>query len=78
MKKLITALLMLTLALSLTSALAESPTTAKDSMTIVLDREPVSLDPVGVYVNVKSLVDNCIYDTLIKIDNDGNTVPCLA
>lgn len=78
MKKLITALLMLTLALSLTSVLAESPTTAKDSMTIVLDREPVSLDPVGVYVSVKSLVDNCIYDTLIKIDNDGNTVPCLA
>ena len=59
-------------------AMAETPVSSKDSMIVVLDREPVSLDPVDVFVNVKSMVDSCIYDTLLKFDNDGNTVPCLA
>ena len=61
-----------------TGALAEDPVSTKDSMVIVLDREPVSLDPVDVYVAVKSLVDSCVYDTLLDVDSDGNTIPGLA
>ena len=59
-------------------ALAEDPVSTKDSMTIVIDREPVSLDPVDVFVNVKSMIDNCIYDTLLKVDTEGNVVANLA
>ena len=68
-------ILFLTLALILVSVLGMAE---KDTLTVVLDREPVSFDPVDVFVNVKSMIDNCIYDTLIKIDNDGHAVPGLA
>ena len=68
MKKLMSVVLAVGMIVMLcTGALAEDPVSTKDSMVIVLDREPVSLDPVDVYVAVKSLVDS-----------DGNTIPGLA
>lgn len=79
MKKLMSVVLAVGMIVMLcTGALAEDPVSTKDSMVIVLDREPVSLDPVDVYVAVKSLVDSCVYDTLLDVDSDGNTIPGLA
>jgi len=79
MKRLLSVVLAIAMLVTMSAAaLAQAPVSSKDNMVIVLDREPVSLDPVDVFVNVKSLVDSCVYDTLLEIDNEGNTVPSLA
>ncbi len=50
----------------------------KDSLIVALDREPASLDPNGNSVSVKRMVDNCIYDTLLKFDDNLNPTASLA
>ena len=50
----------------------------KDSMIVAMDREPASLDPNGNNVVVKRMIDNCIYDTLLKFDENLTPVASLA
>lgn len=79
MKRLLSVVLAIALLMTMSvAAMAETPVSSKDSMVVVLDREPVSLDPVDVFVNVKSMIDGNVYDTLLETDNEGNTVPGLA
>ena len=50
----------------------------KDSMIVAMDREPASLDPNGNNVVVKRMIDNCLYDTLLKFDENLTPVASLA
>lgn len=50
-----------------------------DSFVYATSREPSSLDPAayqGCYNGY--IIDGCIYDTLVKMDNDGNITPSVA
>ncbi|MGI6636547.1 MAG: ABC transporter substrate-binding protein [Christensenellales bacterium] len=77
LRKLTALTLMIMLVLSLApSALAQQ--SSKDTMTIGVDREPVSLDPTDIVTNVKRMMENCIYDTLLTFDNHMTIQPRLA
>lgn len=76
-RKLIALTLMAMLLLSLApGALAQQ--SSKDTMTIGVDREPVSLDPTDVVTNVKRMMENCVYDTLLTFDAAMTIQPRLA
>lgn len=51
---------------------------SKDTLTVVLDREPASLDPAGNNVNVKRNIEKNIFDTLLTFDKDMKPVASLA
>lgn len=66
-----------------TSTLSSTPAgevvdTAKNTLTVAIDREPVSLDPPDASVNVKRNIESSIYDTLLKFDEKMVPVPHLA
>lgn len=54
------------------------PVTTQDTLTFAIDREPVSLDPIDVTVNVKGMIQSCIFDKLLAFDDKLNIVPGLA
>lgn len=51
---------------------------AKETLTVAANREPVSLDPTDVTVTYATLIDSHIYDCLLKMDKDLNIIPWLA
>lgn len=52
--------------------------TIRDTLIVAANREPVSLDPTDVTVTYATLIDDQIYDGLLKFDNDLNVVGDLA
>lgn len=50
----------------------------KDTLTFAIDREPLSLDPVDPTVNVKGMIQSCVYDRLLTFDQNLIPTPCLA
>ncbi len=57
---------------------ASAQTSTKDTLIMGVDREPVSLDPADVLTNVKQMIENGIYDTLLTFDADMTIQPRLA
>lgn len=52
--------------------------TYKDTITFVTSLDPESFDPRSANRDTKAIFHNLVYDTLFRIDADGNTVPGLA
>lgn len=50
----------------------------KDTLIVGLDREPATLDPMGNNVVIKRMLDACMFDTLLKFDDDLKPMPWLA
>ena len=50
----------------------------KDTLTIAQSADPVSLDPYGTTDTPAIRVANCMFETLVKLDDDGNIAPSLA
>ncbi|MBN2286771.1 MAG: ABC transporter substrate-binding protein [Tissierellales bacterium] len=51
---------------------------SKDALIVAIDREPASLDPSGNSVAMKRMMENSIYDTLLKFDENLTPIPCVA
>jgi peptide/nickel transport system substrate-binding protein len=51
---------------------------SKDTMIVAIDREPASMDPAGNTVSMKRLMENAIYDTLLKFDSELTPTAALA
>ncbi len=52
--------------------------TEKDTLTVAVDREPISLDPPDANVNVKRNIEGMVYDTLLIFDENLEIQPHLA
>ena len=50
----------------------------KDTIVIAQSADPVSLDPYGTTDTPAIRVANCIFDTLVTLDDEGNIAPRLA
>lgn len=57
---------------------SEGKAEKKDTLTIAQSADPVSLDPYGTTDTPAIRVANCIFETLVKLDDDGNIAPSLA
>ena len=78
-KKLLAAAMALTMIFALAVPAAAAESAHRDSFVYATSREPSSLDPAafqGCYNGY--IIDLCIYDTLVKMDNEGNITPHLA
>lgn len=51
---------------------------SKDTLVVAFDREPATLDPLGNSVTVKRMIEGCIFDTLLKFDENMEPSPNLA
>ena len=91
MKKLLAGLLAVVMLLSMAAcgnkesgapADSKDPATegiaGKDTLVIAQGADPKSLDPYGTTDTPAIRVANCIYESLVTLDDDGNIQPCLA
>lgn len=83
-KKLLSAALASVMLLSMTACGGKTdsdgsePTTTKDTLVIAQGADPKSLDPYGTTDTPAIRVAKCMYESLVKLDDEGNVVPCLA
>lgn len=57
---------------------AEEKVSSKDTLIVAIDREPASLDPSGNSVAVKRMIENSVYDTLLKFGDTLAPMPSVA
>lgn len=69
-------LLAVSMATSVAAVAEEAP--KKDTLVIAQSADPVSLDPYGTTDTPAIRVANCIFDTLVTLDDEGNIAPRLA
>lgn len=78
MKKFTKALALLLAVTMATSVVAVAEEPKKDTLVIAQSADPVSLDPYGTTDTPAIRVANCIFDTLVTLDDEGNIAPRLA
>lgn len=80
MKKLLTILVALIMIASLfgCGSKPDAADETKDTLIIAQGADPTSLDPYGTTDTPAIRVAECIFETLVTLDDDGNVAPCLA